>query len=348
MKILSPFSKKEEVLPLIESGADELYCGIIPKEWKDRYCIFDTLNRRESYRANFSSFAELYAAVKSAHKRGVPVFVTMNGLYTQEQYPLVKKIAEKLSEIKVDGLIIADIGLLLMLQRLKLFGEIHMGTGGTTFNSRTVSFYKRLGVSRLILDRHLTVDEIRDISKKSSSAIELEVFILNTLCSNVDGFCTYYHGLSFIDSEVVSEDKIKSSKFKFLKTYDLNYGGHGCTLKFSPCVFDKLGNKISIKEVKGRKNLKGKGLKDCGACAIYDFDKIKIKSLKIVERGASTENKVRDTGFIKKALHILDKEKNISRRGFIKMTQKLYCDVYKYDECSGWVCYYPSVFASKN
>ncbi|TAM38434.1 U32 family peptidase, partial [bacterium] len=171
MKILSPISRKEEVEPLVEAGAGELYCGIVPRLWSDRYGVSDTLNRREGYGANFSSFADLQYAIQLAHKRNVPVFVTINGLYTREQYPLIREIVEKLISIKVDGLIIADLGLLLTLERTKFPGEIHMGTGGTAFNSRTISFYKELGASRIILDRHLTIGEIKDISQKSSSII---------------------------------------------------------------------------------------------------------------------------------------------------------------------------------
>jgi len=350
MKILSPFSKKEEVLPLIDSGTNELYCGIVPREWEDKYSIFDTLNRREGYGANFSVFADLQSAIQSAHEKNVPVFVTMNGLYMQEQYPLIQKIIEKLRNIKVDGLIVADVGLLLMLQKMKFFKEIHMGTGGTTFNSRTVGFYKKLGVSRIILERHLTIDEIKSISQKSSPIMDLEVFILNTLCPYIDGFCTYYHGLPIIDKEIAPEIKIKNTKIKFFKSYDVNYGGHGCGLRFSIQAFDRFGNRIRKKFVisSPRMDLNRKGFKSCGACAMYDFNKIKIKSLKIVERGASTESKIKDIKFIKKGLDILGGEKNLSRGKFIRMIQALYRSTYECRGCSGFSCYYPSVFLNRH
>ncbi|MFC1699956.1 peptidase U32 family protein, partial [Candidatus Omnitrophota bacterium] len=214
MKILSPFSKKEEVAPLIKAGADELYCGIVPDEWENKYGVFDTLNRREGYGANFSKFSDLQYAIKLAHEKNVQVFVTMNGLYVQQQYPLIQKMIERLKDIKVDGLIIADIGILLMLQRTKIFKEIKMGTGGTAFNSKTAIFYKKMGVSSIILPRHLTLDEIKGISQRISGAVSLEVFILNTLCRNVDGFCTFYHGLSFDKKEFAPEINLKNKSLK--------------------------------------------------------------------------------------------------------------------------------------
>lgn len=348
MRILSPFSRKEEVLPLIDSGANELYCGIVPQEWEDRYAILDTLNRREGHGSNFSSFTDLQYAIQLAHNRNVPVFVTMNGLYTREQYSLIQKIIKKLKDIKVDGLIIADLGLLLLLQKLKFFKEIHIGAGGTTFNSRTVGFYKKLGATRIILDRHLTIDEIKDISRKSSFIMDLEVFILNTLCPNIDGFCTYYHGLSVVGKEIAPDVNIKKTKIKFFNSYDVSYGGHGCGLRFSTHVFDRFNNKIRRKAVVFTQKYSWKNIKECGVCALYDFSKIKIKILKIVERSAPIESKIKDTEFIKKSLSILNREKNISRGRFIRIAQRLYCDTYKCNECSGLHCYYPSVFINKH
>jgi hypothetical protein len=176
--------------------------------------------------------------------------------------------------------------------------------------------------------------------------MDLEVFILNTMYPYVDGFCTYYHGLSVIDKEIAPEVRIKDAKIRFFKSYDVNYGGHGCNLKFSGQVFDEWGNKIRRKPVilPKSKDLNKKSSKSCGACAMYDFNKIKIKSLKIVERGASTESKMKDTNFIRKGLNILNSEKNLSRKKFIGMIQELYRNTYQCDECSGFSCYYPSVF----
>jgi len=299
MKILSPFSRKEEVVPIIEAGAVELYCGIVPHEWEDKYGVFDTLNRREGYGANFSSFADLRFAVQLAHKRNVPVFVTMNGLYTRKQYPLIQKIIDKLKDIEVDGLIVADMSLLLILQVSKFFREIHMGSGGTTFNSRTISFYKKLGASRIILDRHLTIGEIKDISKRSSSIVDLEVFILNTLCQNVDGFCTFYHGFVFNDKEVIRGLDVRNKKIKFLTTYDLKYGRHGCSLQYTERTFDNTGEKVTRRPISIERDTKqdNRGWKDCGACAMFDFNRIKITAVKIVERGMPIESKIRDYGF---------------------------------------------------
>ncbi len=347
MKILSPFSKKDEVSPLIDSGADELYCGIVPHEWEAKYSVFDTLNRREGYGSNFSSFKELTLAVRLAHKRKVPVFVTMNGLYAAGQYPLIKKITRRIEFSGADGLIIADIGLLLSLKEWGYRGQIHMGTGGTTFNFRTANFYKKLGACRIILDRHLAINEIKEIAKLCAADLDLEVFILNTLCVNVDGFCTFYHGLPLANSQV-GQDSLKSMKIRFFKLYDANYQGHGCNLQFSRQIYDSSGRRINASSSKQKNSLRKDDFKSCGACALFDLSKMRIRALKIVERGAVLESKVRDTRFVRKALDLLKNKKNISRSDFITMMQALYCQTYNFDACSGFSCYYPSVFAKRN
>ena len=345
MNILSPFSKKDEVLPLIDSGADELYCGIVPYGWEAKYSVFDTLNRREGYGANFSSFKELALAIRSAHKRKVPVFIAMNGLYAAGQYRLLKEIIRRISISGADGLIIADIGLLLSLKEWGYRGQIHMGTGGTTFNSQTALFYRKLGACRIILDRQLTVNEVNDIAQQSQDKVALEVFILNTLCANVDGFCTFYHGLPLANSQVSAQSR-KDAKIRFFKLYDPDYQGHGCSLEFSKRVFNVNGKKIKG-NFSGITSLYKNDFKSCGVCALFDFSKMNIKALKIVERGAALESKVRDTCFVRKAVDILKKKKDIHRDDFISTMRELYCQTYNFKACSGFSCYYPSVFTKR-
>jgi len=345
MKILSPFSRVKEVLPLVKAGADELYCGIVPAEWKEKFGMFDTLNRREGCRANFSCFDDLREAIRLSHGAGVPVFVVMNGLYTEKQYPLVMKIIEELKHIKADGLIISDIGLLPVLSKGGVFAQVHMGTGGVTFNSRAALFYAKAGVTRVVLDRLLTIKEIAGIARKVSSEVELEVFIMNTRCPNIDGLCTFYHGLSFDAADIAAETGGKDKKTRFYSSYDPGYGGHGCELDFSARVLNGSGERL-VKEppFQRKKIAPGAGpRKSCGACAIYDFAVMNISCLKIVERGMPLREKVADTRFVRGALRILSDNPGIGRQEFIRKVRRLYCVTYKYSACSGFSCYYPSV-----
>ncbi len=197
MKITAPVNKPEEVEKIIKEGAGELYCGVMPAEWKNKYTNIVSPNRREWTSANLSGFDELKEVVNIAHACGVPVFLTVNTFYTQEQYPLILRQLTEANRIGVDALIAGDLGLLALLKKEGLNIDIHISNIGTAFNSETVAFYKELGAKRIILPRQLMVDEIVDLVK-SESGIEFEVFGMNSGCKNIDGFCTYQHGISEI------------------------------------------------------------------------------------------------------------------------------------------------------
>ena len=96
LKITSPFREKEEVTPLIEAGAGELYCGYLSPEWAKRYTSLEF--ERKGGGSNFTDLTELKQAVALAHKGGVPVYLTLNGLYVKDQYPLLLKITNQLNK----------------------------------------------------------------------------------------------------------------------------------------------------------------------------------------------------------------------------------------------------------
>jgi len=341
MKLSSPFSSKEEVIPLIEAGANELYCGIVPNEYSKKYSY--TLNRRHGYGANFDSFEELEKSLIIAHRKNVKVYITLNCFYVQEQYPLILKIIKKLIDIDVDGFVLADIGLLFLLRERGIKKDICMGTLGTVFNSKAVSFYYKLGVSRIILSRHLTINEIEVIASNSNKT-ELGVFILYEPCHYVDGFCTLHapDTSKKIGQAVVAKNKNVS----FISSH-LAFNGSGCSLVDSPrFIFnDKTGKEIKINEKSFPPVISNNLI--CGACAIYDFNKIGISSLKIAGRGMPIDLKIKGTRFIREALNIV-KKKDISKEHFIKEIQQLHGKIYGMMKCSGFNCYYPSVFSQKN
>jgi len=188
LKIISPFREKEEVIPLIEAGADELYCGYLSPEWEKRYTAFEF--ERKGGGSNLTDLTQLRQAVDLAHEKGIPVYLTLNGLYVRQQYPLLLKVVNQLNKIDLAGYIVADIGFLLTLGKQGFRKEIHISTGGTVFNSEAARFYKDLGASRIILDRQMSLDSIKALTFENPD-IDFEVFILNTLCVYIDGFCTF-------------------------------------------------------------------------------------------------------------------------------------------------------------
>ena len=162
--------------------------------------------------------------------------------------------------------------------------------------------------------------------------LPFEVFILNSKCHNVDGLCTFHHGLA----EVV--DKEEASEFRncCMVTYAIVIS--------SPTCKDERIARIARKMTQEMQQLWKRAHSDyrpCGACAIYDFQEMGIYSVKIVGSKNSPEKKVVDIIFIKECLDFLNNQKP-SRREYIERTQRLYQDTYGYP-CRSYMCYYPSI-----
>jgi len=323
VKLLSPVDKVEEVEPLIKAGVDELYCGLLTEDWHNQY-IAGSINRRPGGGANFTTFDQLEECVDIAHSYRVPVFLTLNEhYYIEKQYPYLKDLIRKSETIGVDSLIIADPAILLLLRQMGTRMKVVVSTGGTAFNSETVKFYSDLGASRIILPRHLTIGEIRHIAS-AVEGIELETFILNSRCPNVDGFCTFHHGLAD-------------------RSIDLLYR-NACMLPYDVSVAvedgaEDIAERISVKRQRIWELVHVDDF-PCGACALFDFSQLGIESVKIVGRGNQTSRKLADVRFLRPLLDLLLQRP--TKQEFCAVARRRYQETYK-RPCRIYMCYYPEV-----
>jgi len=348
MKILSPINCSKEVKTIINNGADELYCGVLSQNWNKNFTNVGSINRREFAVSNMRSYKELKKAVKEAHDSNVHVFLTINGLYSEDQYPQVFSELEEAKSCDVDGFIVADLGLLLQLKDQGL--ELHLSTGGTMFNSEDVKFFNKLGISKITIPRHMNLKEIKQIVQKNEDT-KFDVFIMNTRCMNIDGFCTFQHGVNEVKYGFLGKflKKVKFDYFitniiernpnlaNYLNKLDVLGSTSACHLNYN----------ISITKGPQNKNVKNNitsifGLNflpnACGACALYDFEKIGISSLKIVGRENPTFKKIKDVQYLKILLDFLNEKP--SRTDFYKKTKEEYQRMYG-GGCNKRLCYYP-------
>ena len=341
IKILSPVSRCDEVEDVIAAGADELYCGILLDDWIKGYTVSASLNRRQEDNTilgtspHFKSFEELKESVEIAHTRSVPVILTLNEhYYSKEQYPYLLSYVDKVLEAGIDAFIIGDVAFILSLRERGISTDIHISTAGTAFNSETVRFYQELGASRVILPRHLTIEEIESIASEVSD-VELEAFILNSRCANIDGFCTFQHGLA----DLFPDEKVKEQYL------------NACMLPYKISVYPdaKVESDSDIKEkISWERQSIWSALhiddRPCGACALFEFSKIGLHGVKIVGRQNAKSKKIKDVIFLRTLIDSLS-EKNPSKEEFRKYSRSLYQETYEWP-CLIFKCYYPSVLLS--
>ena len=173
---------------------------------------------------NFT-FEEIKEAVEFAHNLNKKVYVTVNIVLHNKEIKAVDEYLKKLESLKVDAIIVSDIYIIKRaLTTTNL--EVHLSTQASTMNKEMAKFYKELGVTRIVLARENTKEDILDIINNVD--IEIECFIHGAMCSSISGRCAMSN---------------------FLTGRDANRGGCAQT-----CRWDyKLLNKEN-KEIKGEKD----------------------------------------------------------------------------------------------
>lgn len=327
MRILSPLDAADEVDVLVDAGAGEFFCGLLDEDWYRRYPVI-SVNRRPAGTGHFTARAALQDAVGRAHARGVPVYLTMNEhYYVHEQYDLIQEYLDCAMGAGVDALIVADYGLLAFIRESGIEMPLHMSTGGAVFNWRTAAFYIDCGVSNITFPRHLELPELRDMLQKMPP-VETTAFILNSRCINVDGYCTFQHGLA------------GRKVFPMFR--------NACMLPFDvqliarqPLPPGQYTHVVDRQKVWERVHVDDH---PCGACAMFELREMGVGSLKIVGRGNDLERKRGDVSFVRELIDLLDRDQP-DRKAFRARARSLYQERY-HRPCRSHMCYYPSVMGA--
>jgi putative protease len=332
MKILAPIASHDELEMLAAAGAEELYCGIVPREWMEKYTGAIWLNRRSPKGGSLENYADLRRLVEDAHKFGLPVFITLNSpYYTADQMPMVMELAHKLSdEIGVDALIVSDINLLLRLSEEKLACELHVSSVAATLNAEAVRFLLNFNPSRVVLPRSLTIPEIESILSEVGDQVEIEVFMLNDGCAFEEGFCstTHHHSVGAFCTSLSEMEARFEWTGRMLTNRRQNWLRRNLS-DYREWVWYLNGNGCGS-------TARGLPYGPCGLCAIPDFQRIGVGSLKIVGREASPFKKMAS---VKMVRDIVDRARNgVQKLHVIERAKALRESP---EHCaSGFMCYY--------
>ncbi len=174
-ELLAPAGTLTKLRYAFAFGADAVYAGM------PRY----SLRVREN---DFVRLPNLAAGINEAHTLGKKFFLACNVLpHNAKVKTFIEDIAPVIA-LKPDALIMADPGLIMMVRERWPELPVHLSVQANTVNYAAVKFWQSLGVSRIILSRELSIDEIEEI-RQQCPEMELEVFVHGALCIAYSGRC---------------------------------------------------------------------------------------------------------------------------------------------------------------
>jgi putative protease len=173
-ELLLPAGTLDKMRAAYAFGADAVYAG------QPRYSL--------RARNNEFKLEELRTGIQEAHALGKKLFVASNLMPHNAKVKTYMADMQPVIEMRPDALIMADPGLIAMVRERWPEQEIHLSVQANTVNYAAVKFWQSLGLSRVILSRELSLDEIEEIRQQCPD-IELEVFIHGALCIAYSGRC---------------------------------------------------------------------------------------------------------------------------------------------------------------
>ncbi len=176
-ELLAPAKDKNTAIEAINCGADAVYMGA----------------------ANFgarknapNSIEDIKEVINYAHKYRVKVFITVNTILDNNELEQAVKLVKELDSIGVDAIIIQDLGLLKRIMEENISIPIHISTQCDNRDIEKIKFFNKLGVSRVVLARELSIKQIEQIHKANPD-LELEAFVHGALCVSYSGQCYLSH-----------------------------------------------------------------------------------------------------------------------------------------------------------
>lgn len=173
-ELLMPAGNLEKLKYALAYGADAVYAGM----------------PQFSLRARENGFNEeaIFEGAQYAHQLGRKFYLTANILgHNRKIRPFVNKI-DQLMESKPDALIMADPGLICLVKEKYPDVPIHLSVQANVMNWAAVKFWHKIGITRIILSREVSIDEIKEI-KEQVPEMELEAFVHGAICIAHSGRC---------------------------------------------------------------------------------------------------------------------------------------------------------------
>ena len=175
LELLAPAQGPEQLALALHFGADAVYLA----------------GPRWGMRAQARNFTmdELADAVSLAHATGAQVHLTLNTVMTDDDLCELPAFLAQVDELGVDAAIVADLGVMELLARCAPHVALHVSTQASVMSAAAAEAYARLGASRVVLAREMSLTQIAALRRHLTRELELEVFAHGSLCMAYSGRC---------------------------------------------------------------------------------------------------------------------------------------------------------------
>ena len=174
IELLAPAGSYEKAKIAFLYGADAVYCGTSSLSLRTRA---DMQNE------------DLVKTIQYAHSIGKRVHVTLNIFAWDEKYDEIIEMARLLNELKPDGIIAADGGVIEVLKQYAPNVDIHVSTQANVVSLHDALFWHKLGAKRVIMAREMNKEQLKYIMENKPKDLEVETFIHGAICFAFSGRC---------------------------------------------------------------------------------------------------------------------------------------------------------------
>ncbi len=173
-ELLAPAGSFEKAKIAFLYGADAVYAGTSSLSLRTRAEMEDD---------------DLIKTIKLAHQLKKKIYVAINIYAWDNMYEEIRKQVKILEELKVDGIIVADGGVVEIIKKEAPNIPIHISTQANIVSYHTANFWHKNGAKRVILARELDKKQIKELIKNTPSDLETEIFIHGAICFGYSGRC---------------------------------------------------------------------------------------------------------------------------------------------------------------
>ncbi len=177
IELLAPAGNPSVALAAFDAGADAVYCGLRK---------FNARERSENF-----THEELAKVVAYAHKNRRKLYVTFNTLLKECELGDAAREMAFLAECRPDAVIVQDLGAAAMMRDYFPELTLHASTQLGIHNSAGLAMAREFGFRRVILERQVTIDELRRMIPGGKPPLEMELFVHGALCCCVSGSCLF-------------------------------------------------------------------------------------------------------------------------------------------------------------